>query len=68
MLCFVVITDGFRNINPHLEAKQATTVFARKIKEKHMKEMRRILLGKTVTVINLSYPSVLLYYSWIELG
>ena len=47
MLCFVVITDGFRNINPHLEAKQATTVFARKIKEKHMKEMRRILLWKT---------------------
>ena len=30
-----------------LEAKQATTVFARKIKEKHMKEMRRILLWKT---------------------
>jgi len=44
MLCFVVITDGFRKINPHLEAKQATTVFARGIKEKHMKEMRRILL------------------------
>ena len=41
---FVVITDGFRNINPHLEAKQATTVFARGIKEKHIKEMRRILL------------------------
>ena len=47
VLCFVVITDGFRNINPHLEAKQATTVFARKIKAKHMKEMRRILLWKT---------------------
>ena len=23
MLCFVVITDGFRNINAHVEAKQA---------------------------------------------
>ena len=43
MLCFVVITDGFRKTNPHLEAKQATTVFARGIKEKHMKEMRCIL-------------------------
>ena len=60
LLCFVVITDVFRKIIPHLEAKQATTVFYRGIKEKHMTEMRHILLSKTdKTVVNLSYRGVL---------
>ena len=41
---FSVITNGFRKINSHLKAKQAATVFALRDKEKHMKEMRYILL------------------------
>ena len=68
VLYAVVAAICFQKINPHLEAKQATTVFARGVKEKHIKEMRCILLWKTdKTVVNLSYCSVLLYYSWIEL-
>ena len=47
MLCFVVITDGFRNINAHVEAKQA-----RKEKKKNMEQVRRILLWKTNETVN----------------
>ena len=35
MLCSVVITDGFQKINPHLEAKQATAVFAWRDEKTH---------------------------------
>ena len=37
-VCFVVITDGFQKINPHLEAKQATTVFTLRAKRKKAHE------------------------------
>ena len=35
-VCFVVITDGFWKINPHLEAKQAATLFTLREKRKNI--------------------------------
>ena len=63
MLCFVVITDGFRNINAHVEAKQA-----RKEKKKTWNKWGAFYCEKLMKLsINLSYLSVLLS-SWIYLG
>ena len=44
MLRFVVIADSFQKINPQLEAKRVTKVFAFMKFKKNMKQVRCILL------------------------